>query len=315
MHSTVHPSGHSTGPSTAATLRGSITPLVTPFRGGELDEAALEQLIERQLAAGSHGISVGGTTGEPGTLSVEERKRLIALAAGALRGRAPLLAGTGTLRLDETLEITRFAAELGVAGALVITPYYIKPNQAGLLDFFGKVADAVPELPLVLYNIPGRSGVEIRVDTVARLRERHANIIGLKHSSKDVEYVSELLRTVGRDFSLFCGLEALTYPMMAVGGVGTIAATANWLPRETAQLCQLLLDGRYGEALEVHYRLLEANDAVFWDTNPIPLKTVLSWMGLCAREWREPLGPTTPEIEARLRKMAQQYGLLAEVEA
>lgn len=296
-------------------LQGSIVPLVTPFKDGRIDEAALEKLIERQIAAGSHGVSVGGTTGEPGTLSVQERKDLIALAVKVVAGRVPVLAGTGTLRLDETLEITRFAADLGVAGALVITPYYIKPNQAGLVDFFGQVAAQTPDLPIVLYNIPGRSGIEIRIDTVAKLRDAHANVVGLKHSSKDVEYVSDLLRQTGRDFGVFCGLEALTFPMMAVGGVGTIAATANWLPAETARLCQLTLDGQFREALDVHYSLLEANDAIFWDTNPIPLKTVLSWMGLCEKEWRSPLGPTTPEIEARLRAMAGRYGLLEGVTA
>jgi 4-hydroxy-tetrahydrodipicolinate synthase len=243
---------------------------------------------------------------------VEERKYLIELAVKLIRGRAPLLAGTGTLRLDETLEITRFAQKVGAQGALVITPYYIKPNQDGLYRFFGGVAEAVPEFPLMLYNIPGRSGVEIKVETVARLRRDFKNIIGLKHSSKDVEYVSELLRKVGRDFAVFCGLEALTFPMMAVGAVGTIAATANWLPKETAQMCQLTLEGKYKQALELHYYGLEANDAIFWDTNPIPLKTVLSWMGLIEKEWREPLGPTTPEIENRLRKMAESYGLIEE---
>jgi len=293
-------------------LKGSIVPLVTPFKQGTIDEAALERLIERQIEAGSHGLSVGGTTGEPGTLSIEERKQVIAFASSVINGRVPFLPGTGTLRLDETLELTRFAAEHGASGALLITPYYIKPNQEGLVRFFGQVAASVPELPMVLYNIPGRSGIEIKIDTVAKLREQHANVIGLKHSSKDVEYVSDLLRKVGRDFLVFCGLEALTFPMMAVGGVGTIAATANWLPRETAELCQLTLDGKYHEALEVHYKLLEANDAIFWDTNPIPLKTVLSWMGLIEKEWREPLGPTTAAIEERLRKMALTYGLIKE---
>ncbi|PYE53516.1 2,4-dihydroxyhept-2-ene-1,7-dioic acid aldolase [Deinococcus yavapaiensis] len=291
-------------------LKGSITPLVTPFKNGSIDYAALERLIERQIQAGSHGVSVGGTTGEPGTQSVEERKAVLKFASDVIGGRVPFLPGTGTLRLDETLELTRFASDLGASGALLITPYYIKPNQAGLVDFFGKVAAALPELPMVLYNIPGRSGIEIKIDTVAKLRERFSNVVGIKHSSKDVEYVSDLLRTVGRDFLVFCGLEALTFPMMAVGGVGTIAATANWLPQETARLCQLTLDGQYKEALDVHYSLLEANDAIFWDTNPIPLKTVLSWMGLCEKEWREPLGPTTPDVEAKLRKMAQKYGLL-----
>jgi 4-hydroxy-tetrahydrodipicolinate synthase len=292
-------------------FKGSIVPLVTPFKNGTIDQAAMEQLIERQIEAGSHALSVGGTTGEPGTLSVEERKYLIELALGVIRGRLPLLAGSGTLRLDETLEITRAAHKMGAQGALVITPYYLKPNQEGLYRFFGQTAQAVPEMPVILYNIPGRSSIEIKIETVARLRRDFKNIVGIKHSSKDVEYVSELLRKVGRDFSVYCGLEALTFPMMCVGAVGTIAATANWLPRETAQMCQLTLEGRYKEALELHYHGLQANDAVFWDTNPIPLKTVLFWMGLCQKEWREPLGPTTPEIEARLRRMAESYGLIS----
>ena len=293
-------------------FKGSVVPLVTPFKNGRIDEPALERLIERQLEAGSHGLSVGGTTGEPGTMSVEERKYLIELTVKLIKGRVPLLAGTGTLRLDETLEITKFAQKVGAQGALIITPYYIKPNQDGLYRFFGGAAEAVPEFPIMLYNIPGRSGIEIKIDTVARLRRDFKNIAGLKHSSKEVEYDSELLRKVGRDFAVFCGLEALTFPMMAVGAVGTIAATANWLPKETAQMCQLTLEGKYKEALELHYYGLEANDAIFWDTNPIPLKTVLSWMGLIEKEWREPLGPTTPEIEARLRKMAESYGLISE---
>ncbi|MCX7740543.1 MAG: 2,4-dihydroxyhept-2-ene-1,7-dioic acid aldolase [Meiothermus sp.] len=291
-------------------FKGSIVPLVTPFKDGAIDEAALERLIERQIEAGSHAISVGGTTGEPGALSLEEREYLIERALHYIKGRVPLLAGTGTLRLDETLRLTQAAYRMGAQGALVITPYYVKPNQEGLYRFFGQVAQSVPEMPIVLYNIPGRPGVEIGVETVARLRRDFKNIVGLKHSSKDVEYVSELLRRVGRDFRVYCGLEALTFPMMCVGAVGTIAATANWLPKETAQMCQLTLEGRYKEALELHYYGLEANNAVFWDTNPIPLKTVLSWMGLCEKEWREPLGPTTPEVEARLRRMAESYGLI-----
>ena len=295
-------------------FKGSIVPLVTPFKNGAIDEAAMEQLIERQIEAGSHALSVGGTTGEPGTMSVEERKYLIELALKLIKGRVPLMAGTGTLRLDETLEITRAAQKMGAQGALVITPYYIKPNQEGLYRFFGQTAEAVPNMPVILYNIPGRSGIEIKIDTVAKLRRDFKNVVGIKHSSKDVEYVSELLRKVGRDFLVYCGLEALTFPMMSVGAVGTIAATANWLPKETAQMCQLTLEGKYKEALELHYYGLEANDAIFWDTNPIPLKTVLSWMGLCQKEWREPLGPGSADLEAKLHKMAESYGLISSEE-
>ncbi|WP_337844441.1 2,4-dihydroxyhept-2-ene-1,7-dioic acid aldolase [Thermus sp.] len=291
-------------------FRGSIPPLVTPFRNGEIDEKALRRLIRRVVEAGSHGVSVGGTTGEPGTQTLEERKRVIRIAVEEVAGRVPVLAGTGALRLEETLELTRYAKEVGADGAMVIVPYYVKPNQEGLYRYFAEVARAVPDFPLVIYNIPGRSGVEIAPNTVARLRRGFPNIVGLKHSSKDLEYVSHLIREAGEDFLVFCGLESLTLPMMSLGAVGTIAATANWLPKEVALLCEKALSGDYEGARRLHYHLLEANEAIFWDTNPIPLKTVLAWMGLVEKEWRLPLGPTTLEIEARLRAMAERYGLL-----
>lgn len=291
-------------------FRGSIPPLPTPFRRGQIDEEALRALVERAIREGSHGISVGGTTGEPGTQTLEERKRVIALALEQAVGRVPVIPGTGALRLEETLELTRFAQEAGAQGAMVIVPYYVKPNQEGLYRYFAEVARAVPDFPLLLYNIPGRVGVEIAPKTVARLRRDFPNIVGLKHSSKDLEYLSQLFQEVGRDFLVFCGLESLTLPMMSLGAVGTIAATANWLPKEVARLTELALAGDYAGAREMHYHLLEANEAIFWDTNPIPLKTVLSWMGLLEKEWRLPLGPTTPEVEERLRAMARRYGLL-----
>ncbi len=293
-------------------FRGSIPPLPTPFRRGQIDEAALRALVERAIREGSHGISVGGTTGEPGTQTLEERKRVMAIALEQAAGRVPVLPGTGALRLEETLELTRFAQEAGAQGAMVIVPYYVKPNQEGLYRYFAEVARAVPDFPLILYNIPGRAGVEIAPRTVARLRRDFPNIVGLKHSSKDLEYLSQLFQEVGQDFLVFCGLESLTLPMMSLGAVGTIAATANWLPKEVARLTELALAGDYGGAREMHYYLLEANEAIFWDTNPIPLKTVLSWMGLLEKEWRLPLGPTTPEVEERLRRMARRYGLMGE---
>lgn len=293
-------------------FRGSIPPLPTPFRQGRIDEEALRALVERAIREGSHGISVGGTTGEPGTQTLEERKRVMEIALEQAAGRVPVLPGTGALRLEETLELTRFAQEAGAQGAMVIVPYYVKPNQEGLYRYFAEVARAVPDFPLLLYNIPGRAGVEIAPRTVARLRRDFPNVVGLKHSSKDLEYLSQLFQEVGRDFLVFCGLESLTLPMMSLGAVGTIAATANWLPKEVARLTELALAGDYQGAREMHDYLLEANEAIFWDTNPIPLKTVLSWMGLLEKEWRLPLGPTTPEVEARLRAMARRYGLVGE---
>jgi 4-hydroxy-tetrahydrodipicolinate synthase len=291
-------------------LEGSIVPLVTPFKEGTIDEAALEGLVERQIEAGSHGISVGGTTGEPAALSLEEREEVIELALRFAAGRVPVLAGSGTVNLEETLRLTRFAHKAGAAGGLVITPYYVKPNQEGLYSFFARVALEVPDFPLVIYNIPGRAAVGVEVRTLARLAKAFRNIVGVKHSVKDLDVVSWTIRECGRDFKVFCGLESLTVPMLMLGGHGMIAATGNILPKEVARQYDLVKAGRYEEAVALHYHLLEINDSIFWDTNPIPLKTVLSMMGLIEKEWRAPLGPAGPEIEARLKEMAARYGLL-----
>ncbi len=296
-------------------LEGSIVPLVTPFKSNQIDERALARLIERQIDAGSHGISVGGTTGEPAALTIAEREYLVEASVRFAKGKAPVLAGTGSVSLDETLQLTRVAARAGVAAALLVTPYYVKPNQEGLYRFFGAIAEAVADLPLVIYNIPGRAGIDVQVQTLARLARDFRNIVGVKHSVKDLDAVSWTLKQCGPDFAVYCGLESLSYPMLALGARGMIAATGNWLPVDMAQLYEHAKSGRHTEAVELHYRLLEANDAVFWDTNPIPLKTVLSWMGLIEKEWRLPLGPTSPEIEMKLRTMAESYGLVRAREA
>lgn len=291
-------------------LEGSIVPLITPFKDGVIDDEAFKRMVEFQLQSGSHGISVGGTTGEPAALSIEERKRMIDLAVELAGGRVPVLAGSGTVNLNETLELTRHTQTAGANAALIITPYYVKPNQEGLYNFFGRVAKEVPELPVVIYNIPGRSGVPVAVETLARLRRDFENVIGVKHSVKDLDEVSWTLKRCGRDFKVFCGLESLTFPMLALGGHGMVAATGNMMPREMAQMYEAVEEKDFDRALELHYQLLEVNDSIFWDINPIPLKTVLSMMGLIEKEWRLPLGPPTPEVEARLRDMAERNGLL-----
>jgi 4-hydroxy-tetrahydrodipicolinate synthase len=284
--------------------------LVTPFKNGALDEAALQGLVERQIAAGSHGISVGGTTGEPAGMSLSERERVIELAVQVADGRLPVLAGSGSVNLDETLRLTRFAQGVGANAGLIITPYYVKPNQEGLYRFFAAVAAAAPDFPLVLYNIPGRAAVATEVKTLARLAGDYPNIVGVKHSVKDLDVVSWTLKTCGRDFKVFCGLESLTVPMLLLGGHGMIAATGNLLPREVARQYDLVKAGEVKEAVALHYHLLEINDSIFWDSNPIPLKTVMSMMGLIEKEWRPPLGPGSSELEARLKTMAEGYGLL-----
>jgi 4-hydroxy-tetrahydrodipicolinate synthase len=291
-------------------LQGSIVPLVTPFSNGQIDDRRLKGLIERQIDAGSHGISVGGTTGEPASLSLDEREYVVEASIRFANGKAPVLAGTGTVNLDETIRLTRAARSAGAAAGLIIAPYYVKPNQEGLYNFFAAVAEAVPDLPLVIYNIPGRTAVDVQVGTLARLARACPNIVGVKHSVKDLDVVSWTLKMCGPGFSVYCGFESLTYPMLALGGHGMIAATGNWLPEPLARMYDHAKAGRHKEAVELHFSLLEANDAIFWDTNPIPLKTVLAWMGLVEKEWRLPLGPTTPEIETRLRRMAEAYGLI-----
>lgn len=294
----------------AAKLEGSIVPLITPFRDGEVDDAAFKGLVEQQLEAGSHGISVGGTSGEPAGMSIAERKYVMEQAVSLAGGRVPVLPGTASVNLEESLELTSHAKEIGADGALLITPYYVKPNQQGLYEFFGRIASEVPDLPVLIYNIPGRAGVPVEVETLARLRRDYENVVGVKHSVKDLDVVSWTLKKCGRDFKVFCGMESLTFPMLALGGCGMVAATANLMPKEMAEMYDSVKAGDYERALDLHYQLLEVNDSIFWDTNPIPVKTVLSMMGLIQKEWRPPLGPTSEAVEGKLKNMAIKYGLV-----
>lgn len=290
-------------------LRGSLVPLVTPFRGGEIDAQALDTLIEFQIRSGSHGLGVTGTTGEPSSLSYEEREFVIAHSLERIGGRVPLVAGTGSANFEETLRLTRFAAARGADAVLVITPYYVRPNQDNLYAYFRAVAEAVPETPVILYNIPGRAAVSVDPPTIGRLRRDVPNIVGVKHSVKDIDVVSQTFVFAGRDFLVYCGMETLTYPMLALGGAGHISATGMVAPREIADLYNLAAAGRWDEARDLHYRMLELNDILFVEVNPVPLKTALAIMGLCEREWRLPLGPMLPANEAKLREALGRYGI------
>lgn len=290
-------------------LRGSIVPLVTPFRDGRIDEAAFVALIEWQIASGSHGLGVAGTTGESAALSADEREHLIALAVRAARGRVPVLAGTGSVNLEETLRLTRFAQRAGAAAALVVTPYYTRPGQEGLYRFFRRVAEDV-DLPIVLYNIPGRTAVTLEVDTIARLARDCPNIVGIKESNKDLEHVCRVMHRCGRDFLVYSGIELLCFPILALGGAGHVSATANVMPSEVARLYDLAAAGRWDEARALHYHLLPMNDALFLETNPVPAKAALAMMGRCTAEVRPPHAPLRPQTEARLREVLASYGLL-----
>jgi 4-hydroxy-tetrahydrodipicolinate synthase len=299
-----------------ATMRGSIVPLVTPFTAdGSFDESALGGLIEWQIDSGSHGISVTGTTGEPSALSLDERERVMEVAARAVAARVPFVPGTGTNNLDETIRLTNAAEALGADAALVIVPYYNRPSQEGLYRYFRALAGEV-RLPIVIYNIPGRTAVNMAPSTMARLRRDAPRIIGVKESNKDFEHVSRVLHECGRDFLVYSGIELLCYPMLAIGGAGHVSATANVFPREVADLYNHVAAGRWNEAVDLHYHLLPMNDVLFVETNPGPLKWVMGKLGMINPYLRPPLCEPSADNQKRLQEVMDGYGLTtAEVSA
>lgn len=297
--------------------RGSIVPLPTPFTGprAAVDEAALARVIEFQLANGSHGLSCTGTTGEPSSLTVDERKRVVEFVNERVAGRVPFVPGTGSNNLAETLELTRHAVELGVDGVMIIAPYYVKPNQHSLFAYFKTIADAVAEqnseTAVILYNIPGRAAVNIDPETIGALRRACPNIVGVKHATKNLDDVSYTFVHAGRDFAVYCGAETMTYPMLTLGGAGHISATGVVAPRQIADLYDLAAAGRWDEARDLHFQMLELNDVLFIEVNPVPLKTALAAMGLCEASWRLPLGPMLEPNRRRLMATLERYGLVA----
>ncbi|HWE62234.1 MAG TPA: 2,4-dihydroxyhept-2-ene-1,7-dioic acid aldolase [Chloroflexota bacterium] len=291
-------------------LRGAITPLVTTFRDGAVDVAALERLVEFQIEHGSHGIGVAGTTGEPTSLSAEERELVIETAVRAARGRVPVLAGAGSVNHEETLRFTRYARDVGAAAALLIVPYYCRPSQEGLYQHFCGVAGAVPDYPIMLYNIPGRSAVNLEPATMARLRRDCPNIFGVKEANTNFAQISQVLHLCGRDFGVYSGIEALCFPMLALGGAGHVSATGNVLPRQVADLYNLCEQGRWNEARDLHYWLLEMNEVLFIETNPAPVKAALGMMGLISPELRLPLAPIGEASADRLRAVMKRYELV-----
>jgi 4-hydroxy-tetrahydrodipicolinate synthase len=293
-----------------ARLRGSIVPLVTPFRDGEVDLDAFERSVERQVREGSHGIVVTGTTGEPTSLTGRERAELTRRAVAAAAGRIPVVAATGSSNHAETIELTRAAEQAGADAVLVVCPPFVKPSQAGLVEHFTRVA-AVTELPFLIYNIPGRAAVAVSAETVARVRERAPNLVGLKHASGELDLVTELLERLGEDFRLFCGLETYSYPFLAVGGAGLMSAVGNLLPARVAELCELVWEDDHDEALRTHRELFAVSRAVFFETNPVPLKLMLASVGLGNGEVRPPLTPASADTRRRLAPVTARLHALA----
>jgi len=292
-----------------AFLRGSYPPLVTPFRAGEVDLDTYASLVEHQIAGGSHGITVNGTTAEPSTLTLEERDRLVRVAVEVTNARVPIVAATGSQSHAETVWLTERAADAGADAVLIVTPYYVKPPQRGLVEYYRDLGTRT-ELPLLVYHIPGRAAVDVLPETLEAIADAAPTFVGLKHAVNDLGYVADVRRRLGDDLRIFVGLEELSLPMLAVGATGMMNAVGNVAPAEIAALYEAVACGDLDGARKRHGALFELNRAVFWDTNPTPIKYLMLRLGLLpTNEHRLPMMPATPELEAQLDALIERTGL------
>lgn len=292
-------------------LRGSYPPIVTPFaEDGSVDLGCYARLVDHQVASGSHGVVVNGTTAEPSTLTVDERKALAEVGIEAAAGRVPVVVATGSQSLAETVELTDHADGLGADAVLVVTPYYVRPPQRGIVDYFVEVASHT-DRPLLMYHIPGRAAVGVELATLEAIAGRVPHFVGLKHASTDLSLVSDVLATFGPELRVLVGLEELSFPMLALGAAGMVNAVANVAPAPVAALYEAVAAGKLDEARRLHHELLDLNRAIFFDTNPIPLKHMLTRVGLLdANRHRLPMAPASPDVAARCDAVLIRAGLL-----
>ncbi|OLC27088.1 MAG: 4-hydroxy-tetrahydrodipicolinate synthase [Verrucomicrobia bacterium] len=287
-------------------FRGTFTALVTPFRDGAIDTSAFEKLIEAQIAAGITGIVAVGTTGESPTVSPEEREQLIRLSVTTANKRCQVLAGTGSNATHHAVRDTKTAEKLGVDGALLVAPYYNKPSQEGLFRHFKTIAEAT-SLPIMLYNIPGRCGVDIGTDTVVRLARQCQNIVSIKEASGSVERISELRARLPESFTILSGDDSLTLPFMSVGAVGVVSVASNLFPAEVCALVHAYQSGDVKSAVKLHRKLFPLFKDLFIEPNPVPIKTALGWHGAMSGEVRLPLCEMSDSNQARLRKTLDEF--------
>lgn len=290
-------------------LQGSYVALVTPFKNGSIDWTALESLIQFHLDEGTDGILLLGTTAETAGLASDEKEALLRFAIQKINRQVPVMIGTGTNNLNQTLINTQRARELGADSALVITPYYIKPTQAGMYEYFKTVAGKV-DIPIVIYNVPGRTGVNMAAATTVKLAADCPNIIGIKEASANLVQATSILRDVKSGFSLMSGEDALNLPLMSIGAKGTISVTANVVPGLVHEHMATALAGDFGTAAKQHQHLARLNDLMFIETNPIPAKEALHMMGKIALEFRSPICPLQEANRELLRKGLQEYKLI-----
>jgi len=287
---------------------GSIVAIVTPFKNGEVDEEAFRELIEFQIANGTRAIVPCGTTGESATLNVEEHARVIDIAIEAVNRRVPVIAGTGGNSTSEAIELTSHAKKAGADATLQVTPYYNKPTQEGLYQHFKAIAEAVP-LPQVLYNVPGRTSVNMLPETVARLAEL-PEVVAIKEASANLGQMADIVRLAGDKITLLSGDDNVTLPVLSLGGKGVISVVANIAPKDSADLITAWEEGRPDDARALFYRLFPLCQAMFFETNPIPVKTSLALMGKIQDEMRLPLCSMSPANLDRLKRALTDYGLI-----
>ena len=288
---------------------GTYTAIVTPFRNGQVDEAALERLIKLQVKGGVDGIVPVGTTGESPTVDCEEHIRIIALAVKFSAGKIKVLAGTGANATSEAIKLTQEAEKVGADGSLQVAPYYNKPTQEGLYQHFRAIARAT-KLPIVLYSIPGRCGIEIGIETVKRLATDCKNIVGIKEAGGSCDRVSQLRAALGPKFEIMSGDDSLTLPFMAVGASGVISVASNVIPREVSQMVKLFATGKSGAALRLHEKYYPLFKDLFIETNPTPVKAALAMMKIVEEEYRLPLVPMNPKNWDTLRTTLKRCGVL-----
>ena len=289
-------------------FKGSMVALVTPFKNGKVDEKALKELVEFQIKNGTSALIPCGTTGESATLSYDEHNRVIELVIEFAKGRIPVIAGTGSNSTEEAIMLTKHAKKAGAAASLQVSPYYNRPTQKGLYLHFKAIAEEV-DIPIILYNIASRTGVNIEPETFAKLAEIK-NIIGVKEASGSLEQMARIKKLCPKEFLLISGDDALTLPVMAIGGVGIISVVANIIPRDVADMCAAFKNGNLKKAEELHYKMLNLVKVMFVETNPIPVKTAMSIMKMCDLEIRLPLCKMLTENEKKLVKAMEEYKLI-----
>ncbi len=289
-------------------FKGSIVAIITPFKNGAIDEEKLRELVEFQIVNGTDAIVPCGTTGEASTLDYAEHYRVIEIVIQQAKKRVPVIAGTGSNSTTEAIELTARSKELGADGALLVTPYYNKPSQEGLYRHYKAVAEAVA-LPLVLYNVPGRTSVNLLPETVARLAEI-PSIVGIKEASGSLQQASEIIARCGEKLDVISGDDFITLPMMACGAKGVISVVANIMPKEVAALVDAFSAGKLEDARQWHLKLLSIANAMFIETNPVPVKTAVALMGMATDEVRLPLAPLSEANRTKLAGIMKEYGLI-----